>query len=112
MQVDDRQMPEMPFVAPVDVHRALLMLVEDFGALDWNLHRQDTADDSRLRALVEINQQQQMVRAAMVLEWLRHRLPRFDEQLRKYLFASEDLHWRADQTPAATDIADFDHMVR
>ena len=88
----------MPFEEPADVHRALLMLVEDFGSLDWNLHRPDILDDSELQAVVEVSQNLQIAHAAMVLEWLRVRLPRFDDELRKHLFTPQTIEWQTDET--------------
>ena len=71
-----------------DVHRALASLIEELEAVDWYHQRASLADDEELRSIVEHNRDEEIEHAAMTLEWLRRRLPKFDEELRTYLFTS------------------------
>ncbi|MDD5330798.1 MAG: ferritin, partial [Sulfuricella sp.] len=73
--------------ATVDLHRALLSLMEELEAVDWYHQRADACTDDELRAVLLHNMHEEMEHAAMVLEWLRRRTPRLDEILRIYLFS-------------------------
>lgn len=69
-----------------DLHRALATLVEELEAIDWYQHRLDLVADEELRKLILHNRNEEMEHAAMALEYLRRRVPDFDERLRTYLF--------------------------
>ena len=56
-----------------DMHRAITSLMEELEAVDWYNQRVDACKDKEL--------------AAMVLEWIRRRDPRFDKELKDYLFS-------------------------
>jgi len=71
-----------------DVHRALASLIEELEAIDWYHQRASLTDDGELRSIVEHNRDEEIEHAVMALEWLRRRLPKFDEELRTYLFTS------------------------
>jgi uncharacterized protein len=74
-----------------DIHRALASLMEELEAVDWYQQRMDVTDDAQLRAVLEHNRNEEIEHAAMVLEWLRRRIPKFDEELRTYLFTTVDI---------------------
>ena len=44
--------------------------------------------DSDLKEIVEHNRDEEIEHAAMTLEWLRRKIPKFDEELKAYLFTS------------------------
>lgn len=69
-----------------DIHRALRSLIEELEAIDWYHQRAQAASDDELRAIVIHNRDEEIEHAAMALEWLRRRMPAFDEELRTYLF--------------------------
>jgi len=71
-----------------DIHRALCSLIEELEAVDWYHQRVDVATDDGLRAVLAHNRDEEIEHAAMTLEWLRRRMPKFDEELRTYLFTS------------------------
>jgi uncharacterized protein len=71
-----------------EIHRALTSLVEELEAVDWYHQRADVTDDEELKAILLHNRDEEIEHAAMVLEWLRRQLPKFDEELRTYLFTS------------------------
>ena len=71
-----------------DMHRALASLQEEIEAVDWYNQRQAVCTDEQLRQILVHNRDEEIEHACMALEWLRRVSPRFDEQLRTYLFTS------------------------
>ena len=74
-----------------DMSRAIHSLMEELEAIDWYGQRMDVTDDDDLRRTLEHNRDEEKEHAAMVLEWIRRRDPKFDEHLRTYLFTSGDV---------------------
>src|SRR5262245_60925013 len=77
----DRLRPET-----VDLHRAIVSLMEELEAIDWYGQRVDAAADAELRAILAHNREEEQEHAAMVLEWIRRHDAGFDRHLRSYLF--------------------------
>ena len=71
-----------------EIHRAIASLMEELEAIDWYQQRVDATSDQELRDILAHNRDEEVEHAAMALEWLRRRLPKFDEELRTYLFTS------------------------
>ncbi len=91
-----------------EVHRALTTLVEELEAVDWYQQRVDVTGDEELKAVLAHNRDEEIEHAAMTLEWLRRRVPQFDEQLRTYLFTSEPItqvEEAAEEEPKPSDSA-------
>jgi ferritin-like protein len=74
--------------ATMDMHRAIVSLMEELEAVDWYQQRVDAAGDDELREILAHNRDEEKEHAAMVLEWIRRRDPVFDTMLREYLFTS------------------------
>ncbi|NCS64918.1 MAG: ferritin [Hydrogenophilales bacterium CG03_land_8_20_14_0_80_62_28] len=72
-----------------DMHRAIVSLMEELEAVDWYNQRVDACGDPDLRAILAHNRDEEKEHAAMVLEWIRRRDPRFDKELRDYLFTDK-----------------------
>jgi uncharacterized protein len=70
----------------IDRHRAIVSLMEELEAVDWYDQRLEAATDDELRGILAHNRDEEKEHAAMVLEWLRRRDGRLDEELRNYLF--------------------------
>lgn len=68
-----------------DRHRAIVSLMEELEAVDWYQQRVDGASDPELKEILGHNRDEEIEHAAMVLEWLRRRMPKFDEELGTYL---------------------------
>jgi ferritin-like protein len=68
------------------LHYAIVSLMEELEAVDWYRQRADDTDDAELKAILLHNANEEVEHAAMVLEWIRRREPRFDKELREYLF--------------------------
>ncbi len=69
-----------------DQHRAISSLMEELEAVDWYQQRVEGASDPELAEILAHNRDEEIEHAAMVLEWLRRRVPKFDEELKTYLF--------------------------
>ena len=74
-----------------DMHRAIVSLMEELEAVDWYNQRVDACSDAELKAVLAHNRDEEKEHASMVLEWIRRRDPRFDKELRDYLFTDKKL---------------------
>ncbi|KPK49247.1 MAG: ferritin [Thiotrichales bacterium SG8_50] len=74
-----------------DMHRAIVSLMEELEAVDWYNQRVDVCKDKELSAILAHNRDEEKEHAAMVLEWIRRRDPRFDKELRDYLFTDKPI---------------------
>ena len=70
----------------LDIHRAIVSLMEELEAVDWYQQRVDAATDPELKAILAHNRDEEIEHAAMVLEWIRRNMPQFDKELRENLF--------------------------
>ncbi|HEY9031558.1 MAG TPA: ferritin-like domain-containing protein [Kangiella sp.] len=74
-----------------DMHRAIISLMEELEAVDWYNQRIDCCKDDDLKKILRHNRDEEKEHAAMVLEWIRRRDPKFDQQLKDYLFTEEQI---------------------
>mgnify|MGYP000411590759 CR=1 FL=1 len=74
-----------------DMHRAIISLMEELEAVDWYNQRQDVTTDDELREILVHNMNEEKEHAAMVLEWIRRRDPKFDGELKDYLFTEDEI---------------------
>lgn len=75
----------------LDLHRAILSLMEELEAVDWYQQRADVASDAQLKAILEHNRDEELEHAAMVLEWIRRNRPNMNAVLQTYLFTTGDI---------------------
>jgi ferritin-like protein len=68
------------------LHYAISSLREELEAVDWYRQRADDTEDEQLKAILLHNANEEIEHAAMLLEWLRRTEPRFDKELKEYLF--------------------------
>jgi ferritin-like protein len=66
----------------LDMHRAIISLMEELEAVDWYNQRVDACKDTDLKAILEHNRDEEKEHAAMVLEWIRRKDPAFDKELK------------------------------
>jgi uncharacterized protein len=66
--------------------RALNSLKEEIEAVDWYHQRVVTCNDPELAEIMAHNRDEEIEHACMTLEWLRRKMPGWDEELRTYLF--------------------------
>src|SRR4030042_1785532 len=74
-----------------DMHRAIISLMEELEAVDWYNQRMDACKDPELRAILKHNRDEEKEHAAMVMEWIRRHDPKFDKELRDYLFTDKKI---------------------
>lgn len=74
-----------------NMHRALTSLIEELEAVDWYNQRADVTGDAALKAILEHNRDEEIEHAAMALEWIRRQMPKFDQELKTYLFTTGDI---------------------
>jgi ferritin-like protein len=74
-----------------DMHRAISSLMEELEAVDWYHQRVVACKDEELRAILAHNRDEEKEHAAMVLEWIRRHDPKFDAELRDYLFTDKPI---------------------
>ena len=75
-----------------DMHRALVSLMEELEAVDWYHQRAEACKDESLREILTHNRDEEKEHAAMVLEWIRRRDPKFDKYLKEFLFTDGPIH--------------------
>jgi len=74
-----------------ELHRAISSLMEELEAVDWYNQRVDACKDKELAGVLRHNRDEEIEHAAMVLEWIRRKNSKMDEQLRKYLFTDKPI---------------------
>jgi ferritin-like protein len=74
-----------------DMARAIQSLMEELEAVDWYGQRVDVTHDDDLKRILAHNRDEEKEHASMLLEWIRRRDAKFDENLRTYLFTKGDI---------------------
>lgn len=75
-----------------DMHRAIESLKEELEAVDWYNQRVDACKDPELKKILEHNRDEEKEHAAMMLEWIRKHDPRFEKELKDWLFTGKSLN--------------------
>jgi ferritin-like protein len=70
----------------LNLHFAIVSLMEELDAIDWYRQRADDAEDETLKELLLHNMREEMEHASMLLEWIRRRDGDFERFLKTYLF--------------------------
>jgi hypothetical protein len=78
-------------VDTVNMHRAIVSLMEELEAIDWYQQRADACSDPQLRDVLLHNKNEEIEHASMVMEWIRRHNDHFDEMMRKYLFTEQPI---------------------
>jgi ferritin-like protein len=95
-----------------DLHRGFASLIEEIEAADWYTQRIDVCRDETLKTALEHNRDEELEHAAMLIEWLRRMLPRFDEQLHRYLFTAGPISEEEDLKTEKTSLKSEDLGIR
>jgi ferritin-like protein len=74
-----------------DMHRAIVSLMEELEAVDWYNQRASACKDEELKAILMHNRDEEKEHAAMMLEWIRRKDPRFSAELKEYLFTAKSI---------------------
>lgn len=75
----------------MNISRAINSLREELEAVNWYNQRVAATNDETLKAILAHNRDEEIEHACMALEWLRRNMPKWDEELRTYLFTTEDV---------------------
>lgn len=70
----------------LNLHRAIVSLMEELEAVDWYNQRAEACTDADLKKILEHNRDEEIEHAVMVLEWMRRNNKAFDKELRERLF--------------------------
>ena len=87
----------------IDIHRAIVSLMEELEAIDWYNQRAEACTDPELRGVLEHNRNEEIEHASMTLEWIRRNVAKFDEALKLYLFTSGDITTLEERAKTAGD---------
>jgi len=75
----------------MNISRAINSLKEELEAVNWYNQRVAATKDESLKAILAHNRDEEIEHACMALEWLRRNMPKWDEELRTYLFTTEEI---------------------
>ena len=75
----------------LDMHRAILSLMEELEAVDWYQQRADACKNKELKAILAHNRDEEKEHAAMLLEWIRRNDSAFSKELKDYLFTDKPI---------------------
>jgi uncharacterized protein len=75
----------------INIHRAMLSLIEELEAVDWYSQRAEACTDPQLQAVIRHNRDEEIEHASMTLEWIRRNVAKFDDSLRLYLFKTGEI---------------------
>jgi uncharacterized protein len=70
----------------LNLHFAIVSLMEELDAIDWYRQRADDAEGETLKGLLLHNMREEMEHASMLLEWIRRHNTDFESFLKTYLF--------------------------
>jgi ferritin-like protein len=73
----------------LDMHRAIISLIEELEAVDWYNQRVDGCDDKELGKILAHNRDEEKEHAAMLVEWIRRHDDAFSHELKDYLFTEK-----------------------
>jgi Uncharacterized conserved protein len=65
---------------------AIASVMEEFEAVNYYNQRADVATDESLKEIMIHNRDEEIEHIAMLLEWFRRNVPKFQEELSTYLF--------------------------
>ncbi len=83
--------PDQLTAHTIEIHRAIVSLMEELEAVDWYNQRADACKDAQLRSVLQHNRNEEIEHASMTLEWIRRNVAKFDEALKTYLFTHGDI---------------------
>lgn len=88
-----------------DFSRALNSLKEEVEAIDWYHQRVTLTEDEQLKEIMAHNRDEEIEHAVMTIEWLRRKMPGWDEELRETLFKDGDIaHHEHDEDDESKDL--------
>ena len=74
-----------------DMHKAIVLLMEELEAVDWYQQRVDACKDVDFKAILAHNRDEEKELASIILEWIRQNDPPFDNELKYHLFTDKPI---------------------
>jgi len=65
--------------------------MEELEAVEWYNRNVNECKNAELKSILAHNKDEEKQHAAMVLEWIRRQDPRFDKELKDYLFTDKSI---------------------
>ncbi len=65
--------------------------MEELEAVEWYNRSVNECKNAELKSILAHNRDEEKQHAAMVLEWIRRQDPRFDKELKDYLFTDKSI---------------------
>lgn len=75
----------------LNMHHAIVSLMEELEAVDWYRQRADDCEDKALKDILLHNMREEMEHAVMVMEWMRRNNSDFASMLKDYLYRDGDI---------------------
>lgn len=75
----------------LNMHRAIVSLMEELEAVDWYRQRADGCTDEELKAILIHNMNEEIEHAVMVMEWLRRNNEQFAKEMKERLFTDDPI---------------------
>jgi len=75
----------------LNMHRAIVSLMEELEAADWYRQRADGCSDEALKNILIHNMNEEIEHAVMVMEWLRRNDEVFASEMKKRLFTDDPI---------------------
>jgi ferritin-like protein len=85
----------------LNLHFAIVSLMEELDAIDWYRQRADDTEEETLRELLLHNMREEMEHASMLIEWLRRHDTDFERFLKTYLFTEGSILQEEKEATAA-----------
>ena len=75
----------------LNMHHAIVSLMEEMEAVDWYQQRADDCEDEALKEILLHNMREEMEHACMVLEWMRRNNSDFAGMLEEFVYTEGDI---------------------
>lgn len=75
----------------LNLHHAIVSLIEEMEAVDWYRQRADDCADAALKDILLHNMREEMEHACMVLEWMRRNNEDFAAMLKEFVYTEGDI---------------------
>jgi hypothetical protein len=75
----------------LNMHHAIVSLMEELEAVDWYRQRADDCEDEALKGILLHNMREEMEHAVMVMEWMRRNNEDFAAMLKGYLYRDGEI---------------------
>ena len=75
----------------LNMHHAIVSLIEEMEAVDWYRQRADDCEDAALKEILLHNMREEMEHACMVIEWMRRNNSDFAGMLEEFVYSEGEI---------------------